>query len=70
MTLFFTGLLLQMLSGSWSSPQSKLVLALRPLLEANSVLEVDLGSLSDEQEEEQEDRVSLSNSVLAVDKVA
>ena len=59
-----------MLSGSWSSPQSKLVLALRPLLEANSVLEVDLGSLSDEQEEEQEDRVSLSNSVLAVDKVA
>ena len=70
MTLFFTGLLLQMLSGSWSSPQSKLVLALRPLLEANSVLEADLGSLSDEQEEEQEDRVSLSNSVLAVDKVA
>ena len=59
-----------MLSGSWSSPQSKLVLALRPLLAANSVLEVDLGSLSDEQEEEQEDRVSLSNSVLAVDKVA
>jgi hypothetical protein len=31
-------------------------------------LEVDLGNLSEEQEEEQEDRVSLS--VLAVDKLA
>ena len=55
-----------MLSGSWSSPQSKLVLALRPLLEANRVFEVDLGNLSDEQElEEQDDLVSLS--VLVAD---
>lgn len=44
------------------------MLALSPLLDANSVLEVDLGNLSEEQEEEQDDRVSLS--VLAVDKVA
>lgn len=44
------------------------MLALRPLLAANRVLEVDLGSLSEEQEEEQDDLVSLS--VLAVDKVA
>ena len=65
-TLFFTGRLLQMLSGSWSSPQSKLVF--RPLLAASRVLEVDLGSLSEEQEEEQEDRVSLS--VLVVDNDA
>ena len=55
-----------MLSGSWSSPQSKLVLGLRPLLEANRVFEVDLGNLSDEQEvEEHEDLVSLS--VLVAD---
>ena len=55
-----------MLSGSWSSPQSKLVLALSPLLEANRVFEVDLGNLSDEQElEEQDDLVSLS--VLVAD---
>lgn len=54
-----------MLSGSWSSPQSKLVLALIPLLEANKVFEVDLGNLSDEQVEEHEDRVSLS--VLVAD---
>ena len=67
-TLFFTGRLLQMLSGSWSSPQSKLVLVFRPLLAASRVLEVDLGSLSEEQEEEQEDRVSLS--VLVVDNEA
>ena len=44
------------------------MLAFRPLLAASRVLEVDLGSLSEEQEEEQDDRVSLS--VLAVDKVA
>ena len=54
-----------MLSGSWSSPQSKLVLGLRPLLEANKVFEVDLGNLSDEQVEEQDDLVSLS--VLVAD---
>ena len=54
-----------MLSGSWSSPQSKLVLALIPLLEANKVFEVDLGNLSDEQVEEHEDLVSLS--VLVAD---
>ena len=54
-----------MLSGSWSSPQSKLVLALRPLLEANKVFEVDLGNLSDEQVDEHEDLVSLS--VLVAD---
>ena len=55
-----------MLSGSWSSPQSKLVLALSPLLEANRVFEVDLGNLSDEQVDEHEDLVSLS--VLVADK--
>ena len=54
-----------MLSGSWSSPQSKLVLALIPLLEANRVFEVDLGNLSDEHVEEHEDLVSLS--VLVAD---
>ena len=54
-----------MLSGSWSSPQSKLVLALIPLLEANKVFEVDLGNLSDEHVEEHEDLVSLS--VLVAD---
>ena len=47
------------------------MLALKPLLAAASkVLEVDLGSRSEEQEEEQDDRVSLSVLLAAVDNEA